>query len=47
LGQLKSQAPQVYNAMMQGIAMNICNFMQNKQRDLKELQAEYDREAQG
>lgn len=37
LDDLKKQAPKVYNSMMQGIAMTICNEMKEHQDQLKEL----------
>lgn len=40
LADLKRKAPQVYNMMMQGIAMNICNDMQNHQDHLKQMMDE-------
>lgn len=43
MADLKTQAPQVYNAMMQGIGMNICNDMQHHQDQLKQLMDEYSR----
>lgn len=38
LADLQQKAPQVYNMMLQGIAMNIVNEMQQQQQELKELQ---------
>lgn len=43
IGQLQQQAPQVYNAMLQGIAMNICNDMQKQQEEIKKIQQDYER----
>lgn len=37
LSALRTKAPKVYNAMMQGIAMNICNDMKHHQDRLKKL----------
>lgn len=37
---LKEQAPKVYNAMMQGIAMDICNSMKKHQDHLKQMMDE-------
>ncbi|CCB85665.1 MULTISPECIES: hypothetical protein [Parachlamydia] len=37
LADLKKKAPKVYNAMMQGIAMNICNEMKAHQDRLKKM----------
>ena len=44
LGDLKQQAPEVYKAMMQGIAMNICNQMQQQEADREKLEEEFRRE---
>ncbi len=44
LADLQQQAPDVYLAMMQGIAMNICNQMQQDQADLQQMQEEFRRE---
>ncbi len=45
--QLKERAPQVYNAMMMGVAQNICNEMQQHQDRLKELMREGEEDANG
>lgn len=37
LADLKKKAPQVYNMMMEGIALNICNDMQHHQDRLKQM----------
>lgn len=37
LSELRTKAPKVYNAMMQGIAMDICNDMKHHQDRLKKL----------
>lgn len=38
LADLQQKAPAVYLAMLQGLAMNICNDWQQQQQRLKELQ---------
>lgn len=43
LADLREKAPKVYNAMMQGIAMNVTNDMKHHQEELKKLQKEYER----
>lgn len=45
LAQLREQAPKVWNMMLQGIAMNICNDMKQKQDDLKRMMRESQRDA--
>lgn len=47
IADLKEQAPDVYKAMMQGIAMNICRDMEHHQNRLHKLHEEYRRQAQG
>jgi hypothetical protein len=37
LSDLREQSPALYNMMMQGIAMNICNEMQKQQARLKQM----------
>ncbi|QLH36656.1 MAG: hypothetical protein HWD61_11390 [Parachlamydiaceae bacterium] len=37
MGDLKEKAPEVYRAMLQGIAMNVCDEMRRHQRRLKEI----------
>lgn len=37
---LKKKAPEVYNAMLQGIAIHICQEMQHHQSRLKQLMRE-------
>lgn len=37
LGDLKAKAPKVYKAMMQGIAMSICNEMQQSQQRVNQM----------
>lgn len=44
MADLQQQAPDVYQAMMQGIAMNICQAMQQDQEDLQKMQEEFRRE---
>lgn len=44
---LKAKAPEVYRAMMEGIAMNITNQMKAHQDKLKEMQREAQRNAEG
>jgi hypothetical protein len=43
MNDLKKKAPQLYNAMMQGIALQICNQMQEEQAQLEQLQQSYNR----
>lgn len=43
MADLKRKAPKLYNSMMQGIAMNICNEMQRHQSRLKSLWKEMER----
>ncbi len=40
---LKKKAPKLYQKMMEGIAMNICNDMKHHQDHLKELMREANR----
>lgn len=40
LSELKEKSPKVYNAMMEGIAMKICNSMRDHQARLKKLMRE-------
>lgn len=47
MADLKEKAPDVYNAMMQGIAMTICNEMKHHQDKLKEMQRQAERDAEG
>lgn len=47
MADLQAQSPEVYNAMMQGIAMNICNEMAREQAHLKQIQDEFRRENEG
>lgn len=47
MADLKEKAPEVYKAMMEGIAMNIVNEMKDHQTRLKELQREAQRNAEG
>ena len=47
LGELQAQAPQVYNAMMESIAMEICQQMQQQQADLDKIIQEYNEEEWG
>lgn len=44
LSDLQQQAPEVYQAMMQGIAMNICNDMEQEQAHLQQIQEEFRQE---
>lgn len=37
MNELKERAPDLYKAMMQGLAMNICNEMQKHQKRFKEI----------
>jgi len=43
LADLKLKAPKVYQAMMEGIAMDICNDMQAAQQRLKDIMDEAQR----
>lgn len=43
--QLKQKAPEIYNAMLQGIAMNMIGQMKRKQDRLKEIMREARRAA--
>lgn len=47
LADLEKKAPKVYKAMLQGIAMNICNQMQHNQERLKKLMREGERDTYG
>lgn len=47
MGELKDKAPEVYKAMLEGIATNICNEMKHHQDKLKEMQREAQRNAEG
>ncbi|MBS4169879.1 MULTISPECIES: hypothetical protein [unclassified Neochlamydia] len=47
LSDLKEQSPEVYSAMMQGIAMNICSRMAQQQAHLKQIQEEARRASEG
>lgn len=47
MSELQTKAPELYKAMMQGIATNICNEMKDHQDRLKEMQREATRNAQG
>lgn len=40
MADLKKKAPKVYQMMMEGIAMNICNEMQHSQERLKKMMRE-------
>lgn len=40
MADLKEKAPKVYNAMMQGIAQNICRDMEQAQARLKKIMEE-------
>ncbi|WP_166156414.1 hypothetical protein [Neochlamydia sp. AcF84] len=37
MSDLKEKAPEMHKAMMQGLAMNICNSMQKHQQRFKEI----------
>lgn len=41
MADLQQQSPEVYNAMMQGIAMIICGDMQNDEADLEKMEEEF------
>ena len=45
LADLKKKSPKVYNMMMQGIAMNICNEMEHHQERLKKMMREGEQHA--
>ncbi len=41
MADLQQQAPEVYTAMMQGIAMIICNQMQTDEAQLEQMEEEF------
>ncbi len=43
LADLKRKSPTLYNAMMQGIGMSICNRMKDNQDHLKQMMDDYNR----
>lgn len=43
LQELKEKAPKVYKAILQGIAVNICNKMKDSEDRLKKLKESYNR----
>lgn len=45
VGDLKKKAPEVYNAMLQGIGMSICNEMKHHQERLKKMMQEARRDS--
>lgn len=47
LGELKQKAPEVYDAMLKGIAEGICNKMNDHQERLKKIMREATRDAYG
>lgn len=47
MSELKDKAPELYKAMMQGLATNICNDMKDHQDRLKEMQRQATRDAEG
>ncbi len=47
MAELQTKAPELYRAMMQGLATNICNDMKDHQDRLKEMQREAQRQAEG
>lgn len=47
MADLKEKAPELYKAMMEGLAMNIVNEMRQHQEKLKEMQRQAQREAEG
>lgn len=46
MAELKEKAPEIYKAMMQGIAMNICFAIERQQSRLKKMQEEFRRQAE-
>ena len=47
MGELQAKAPELYKAMMMGVATNICNEMKDHQEKLKEMMREAERNAKG
>lgn len=47
VGKLKEIAPEVYNKMLEGIAMTICNEMKHHQDNIKKIMRDAEREAEG
>lgn len=43
LDELKKKAPKVYNKMLEGMAMTICNEMQHRQDEIKKKRRESER----
>lgn len=47
IGQLKEMAPEVYNKMLEGMAMAICNEMKHHQDEIKKIMRDAERDAEG
>lgn len=47
VAQLREIAPEVYDKMMQGIAMQICNEMKKHQDEIKKIMRDASRDAEG
>lgn len=47
MAELKEKAPEVYNAMLQGIGMSICNEMKDHQDRIKKIMRDAERDAEG
>ena len=45
LADLKSKAPELWQKMLEGIGMNICNEMRRHQEELKDLRRKYEKNA--
>lgn len=43
LSDLREKAPKIYNAMLQGIAMNICQHMKHMEDQRKQIMKYYER----
>jgi len=43
LADLRQKSPKVYNAMMQGVAMNICNEMKHHEDEREKIIKDYER----
>lgn len=47
VGELREKAPEVYNAMLQGMATTICNHMKSSQDRIKKIMRDAERDAEG
>lgn len=43
MAELRTKAPEVWQKMLEGIAMNICNEMRRHQEEIKTLRREYEK----